>query len=166
MSFQIVSEHAHRSGIGLQKSRGQLQSQRFSRPAFADQNFRFPGGDRKRQSVQHIACVETDAYIFEGENRFAGDVRGYRGVVAVIIGEAAARAVIKRSGELVRVNYRWKRLPCAESIAKLNLEKCPPRNSISLVRKKFVIRMNTEEATTACVVARPTPCVPPFTFRP
>ncbi len=34
------------------------------------------------------------------------------------------------------------------------------------VKKKFTTRVSTDAATTACVVARPTPCVPPLACRP
>jgi len=40
------------------------------------------------------------------------------------------------------------------------------RNRASLVRKVSATIIKTEETTTACVVARPTPCVPPRTFKP
>src|SRR5208337_2298358 len=40
------------------------------------------------------------------------------------------------------------------------------RKSAIFVRNVSAIMMSTEETTTACVVARPTPCVPPRTFSP
>src|SRR5262249_30937208 len=40
------------------------------------------------------------------------------------------------------------------------------RKSASLVRNVSAMMMRTLEMTTACVVARPTPCVPPRTVRP
>ena len=39
------------------------------------------GSHRKRQTVQDIAFVEADAYIFKGDNRFAGRVRAHCGMM-------------------------------------------------------------------------------------
>ena len=40
------------------------------------------------------------------------------------------------------------------------------RNSASFVRNVSATMIMTEDTTTACVVARPTPCVPPLTLTP
>jgi hypothetical protein len=84
-----------------------------------------------------------------------------------------ARAEIVVSGVILRVS-------AGRDAKYLNLAICKYRRRIedspyntlsakyseSLVRNKSATMIRTEETTTACVVARPTPCVPPRTVNP
>ena len=54
------------------QTRGQLQDKRLSGTAFSDKNFRFCGSDGQGKAIQHVAFVETNAYVFKGNNGFAG----------------------------------------------------------------------------------------------
>src|SRR5580704_5129085 len=65
------------SRIWLDQAGRQLQDQRFSGSAFSNQNFSFPGSYGEGQAIEHVAFVETNADVFEGENRLAGCGRAH-----------------------------------------------------------------------------------------
>ncbi len=98
---QIVPEHAHCARIGFYQPHGQLQGERLSRSTLTNEHFCFARCNRKRKALQHVALVETNAYIFKGKNRFARQGPSSSSNETPIIIATLRRAHSK--------DYRWKR---------------------------------------------------------
>src|SRR5438067_3155315 len=94
----------------------------------------------KRNSTQYEVLVETQFHIFELEHNLAGRVK----------------AICDCSN-------------CHDSAIRFfHIERVSPSEypNQQLRQEKSTIRISTDAATIACVVERPTPCVPPLVENP
>ena len=171
---QIVSHHPDAPGVGTQQPGRHLHDQRLARTAFAKKHFGFPGPHLEGYVLQNVALIETDAHILERDEGFArnglglslcrrrarevGHTKDYRGIRRGF-----------REGSIIFAalqNLRCLRGAGRSSRSRGNHDVFPKIKRRIFARKKSITKTITEEITTAEVVARPTPCVPPFTRSP
>ena len=132
--------------VGLQQAEDDLQDRGLARAAGAEDDLRVALDQREADVLQ-------DDLLVEGQRR-----RGRR-----------PRWAIRARGpprSVHRPRLRARRRPRSRSSIGRSRPQYEQRQTSSLVTKKSTASTPTDAATTALVVARPTPCVPPDVRRP
>src|SRR5690606_32075230 len=123
--------------VGLQQPQNELQDRRLPRTTGAQEDLRMPFDQREADLVENHLVVEGQAHLVEDDDR---------------------RARPQRLFELGR--------PFGHGGADVAKQHQYIRTNNSFVSRKSTPSTTTDAATTALVVARPTPCVPPVDRRP
>ena len=119
---------------GRMQSDRQLEQRAFARSRNSKQGLGFAVMQAEGNAIEHDFFIERDGNIVKLDG------------IAGAIGSVAA-------------DFRWEEQDSWFNGTHSYLY--PKIAKINLVTKKSTIRISTEEATTAWVVERPTPCVPP-----
>ena len=132
----LLAEDANGAGVRPKQAIRKLQQHRLSTTRGPQQDQRLPALHREGDVLQHRLHVERDRHVLEFNDGNLVVGRVHRCGAGAGDGFAHRRAQLPKMPIMARVTSR------------------------------STIMMNTDDTTTACVVARPTPCVPPVVFIP
>ena len=133
----LLAEEQNAALVGAQQAIDQLEQDALADSGGAEQDARLTRRNGQADVQKNRRAIKTQAHILEGDNRRG--IRGLRGSGILRIGIGGGRRLDHMGGK--RVSNTW------------------------VIRKsqKMII---TEENTTASMVERPTPSVPPVVFIP
>src|SRR5215475_5693031 len=136
----FFSEDEDSSCVRFHQSQREFQDSALARSSDAEEHFGFTAVKFERDSLQDLFAFKSNGNVFESKHNLFGKSVGRRSVC--VLGT-------------------WRRKLVSHYAAFV------PRTTIrNRVISTSTVRIRTDDATTACVVERPTPWVPPVVERP